>query len=283
MKWQLCIHSRPALVYLYSVMHCRVYRSTILKGWGMNRVLFRTSFLVYCSWPCHAAFSIRMETPSSWVSICQFINLRSESVSVQVIVCKAWGLVLCPQWLPPQFLFQPPPPCPIVGDKKMSLSLPSQTYLTPSRTNQKPHGGWDLLQKNGGNGMETESQHKRWQTWHWNFGDCGKVISPVCLPQWPPLEIAYPSHLMWRHWGLSESLWESAFTYRQDHPNISLKKRLVSKGHTLRAHGNRLDRVWNIFRKLNEEMKERHTRNALLVHFHFLITLWGTRLISQMS
>lgn len=47
--------------------------------------------MVYCSWPCHTEFSIRMETPSSWVSNCQVINLTTGSVSVQVIACKAWG------------------------------------------------------------------------------------------------------------------------------------------------------------------------------------------------
>lgn len=151
-KWQLCIHCRPALVYLYSVMHCYVHRGTILEGWGINRVLFRTSFLVYCSWSCHTGFSIRMETPSSWVSICQFINLRSESVSVQVIVCKAWGLVLCPQWLPPQFLL--PHPVPWLVTKSCHHHCLLRHILHPAEQTRNPVVDGNSCRRMGAIGWE---------------------------------------------------------------------------------------------------------------------------------
>ena len=94
---------------------------------------------------CHAGSSVGTGTSSSWVFSCQFINLRSGSVSAQVIAGKAGGggcwfcahadflqslsskLSHSGRWL---------------EAKEPSLSSPSQADLTPGGAKQRPRGEW---------------------------------------------------------------------------------------------------------------------------------------------
>lgn len=97
----------------------------------------------------------RTGTPSSWVSSCQFINLRSGSVSAQVTAGKAGG---GGRWFCAHANFlqslssKLPHPGRWLETKEPSLSSPSQADLTPGGATQNPHGGWAFLQQKGGSG-----------------------------------------------------------------------------------------------------------------------------------
>lgn len=133
---------------------------------GQRRSYLALVSVVYPSRTCHTWFSPMAGTPSSCVSSCQFISLRSESVSVQVFACKARGggrgLVLCPHRLPLKFLFQPPHPGQCLVTKELSLSyLLWQISHPAEQVRNHMYGRWALLQENGGGRVGTEPQRSR--------------------------------------------------------------------------------------------------------------------------
>ena len=90
-KMQLCTHSRTSLLKSNLIL---IYIAVPTEAWSLGAGgLTRSSTAVLSSVrharTCHAGYSVGTGTSSSWVFSCQFINLRSGSVSAQVIAGKA--------------------------------------------------------------------------------------------------------------------------------------------------------------------------------------------------
>lgn len=135
-----------------------------------------------------------------------------------------WGLGLGPHWLPPKFLFQPPHPGQCWWQKSChchhllrQISHPvkqTRSHMVGGFSSERMEAaGWRQSPRPGDETPATGI-----------LGECGQVISPIPLPQRPPPrppppEIASPSHLIQRWWGLSEFLWERALTRGQEGPS----------------------------------------------------------------
>ena len=134
--------TRPSLAVLSSVHHART---------------------------CHAGHSGRTGTPSSWVSSCQFINLRSGSVSAQVIAGKAGG-GWCWFCAHANFLQSLSSTLPTLASGWRPKNHHCDHLLSRSHTGQSNSEPTFLQQKGGSGGGESQSPCPRYETLPRNFG-----------------------------------------------------------------------------------------------------------------
>lgn len=210
-----------------------------MSAGGLTRPSLVVLSSVYHARTCHAGHSGRTGTPSSWVSSCQFINLRSGSVSAQVIAGKAGG---GGRWFCAHANFlqslssKLPHPGRWLEAKEPSLSSPSQ-QISHRAEQPRTHmvGGLSSNRKEAVVVGRARAPAPEMRPCPGTSGESGQVISP--LP--PPETVPWRSHV--RPCGGGEACvnlgkcfdaWVGT-AYPLRVPNTGLQNRLVSEGHTL--------------------------------------------------
>ena len=171
-----------------------------MSAGGLTRPSLAVLSSVHHARTCHAGHSGRTGTPSSWVSSCQFINLRSGSVSAQVIAGKAGG-GWCWFCAHANFLQSLSSTLPTLASGWRPKNHHCDHLLSRSHTGQSNSeptwlGGLSSNRKEAVVVGRARAPAPEMRPCPGTLGESGQVISPLPPAETVPLEIACPS--MWR-------------------------------------------------------------------------------------